>query len=190
MVDTRWLYTGLLLLMAIARLAELGLAGRNQRWLAERGAVEVGSGHYPVMVVQHALFLMSCLVEVWCLDRPFLPPLAAVMMVLLVLAMGLRYWVIATLGRRWTTRVYCLSGEPTITHGPYRYLRHPNYLAVVIEIFALPLIHTAWLTAMIFSVTNGMVLRHRIRVEEAALSRYGDYETAFADRSSEEARIR
>ena len=180
MVDTRWLYTGLVLLMAVERLAELVVAGRHQRWLVAQGAVEIGRGHYPWMVLQHVLFLISCLVEVWWLGRPFYPALAATMGIVLVLSMLLRYWVIATLGRRWTTRIFCLPGEPVITSGPYRYLRHPNYLAVVGEILALPLIHTAWLTALVFSLTNGWLLRHRIRTEEDALRRYNDFDAGFA----------
>jgi methyltransferase len=83
--------------------------------------------------------------------------------------MSLRYWVIGTLGHRWTTRVICLPGEPLITTGPYRALRHPNYVAVAAEIVALPLVHSAWLTASLFSFANAWVLRARIRVEEEGL---------------------
>ena len=171
MVDTRWLFTGLLILMVVERLAELGVARRNQRWLVSRGAIQVGRQHYPWMVAQHALFLVSCLVEVWCLNRPFYRSLAVVMLVVLAASMALRYWVIATLGRRWTTRVFCLPGEPLITVGPYRRLRHPNYLAVVLEIFALPMVHTAWMTALVFSLANAALLSLRIRVEEEGLRR-------------------
>lgn len=174
MVDTRWLFTGLLGLMVVERLAELRLARRNQRWLVARGAVEVGQEHYPWMVLQHSLFLASCLVEVGWLNRPFYRPLAIAMLGALAAAMALRYWAIATLGRRWTTRVFCLPGEPVVTAGPYRYLRHPNYLAVVLEIFALPMVHTAWLTATVFSLANGLLLARRIRVEEEGLRRYSD----------------
>ena len=169
MVDTRWLYTGLVLLVAVARLVELAVAGRNQRWLMARGAVEVGGGHYPAMVAQHALFLVACVVEVWWLGRPFVPLLAAAMSVLLVAAMSLRFWVIATLGERWTTRILVRPGLPLVTGGPYRWLRHPNYLAVVIEIAALPLVHGAWLTAVVFSAANAVLLAVRIRTENAAL---------------------
>lgn len=172
MVDTRWLFTGLLALMVVERLTELGIAGRNQRWLVTRGAIELGRGHYPWMVTQHGLFLVCCLIEVWWLNRPFYLPLAIVMLGALAISMVLRYWVIVTLGRRWTTRVFCLPGEPIITSGPYRYLRHPNYLAVVIEIFALPMVHTAWLTAVVFSLANGVLLVHRVGVEEKGLRRY------------------
>ena len=176
MVETHWPYTGLVALVGIERLIELSVARRNQSWLTARGAVEVGAEHYPWMVWLHLLFLASCLGEVWWLQRPFHWGLALPMLVLLMLAMGIRYWVIATLGRRWTTRVFCLPGEPVIDSGPYRFLRHPNYLAVVMEILALPLVHSAWLTATLFTVANGWLLRTRVQVEEAALDRYSGAE--------------
>jgi len=112
---------------------------------------------------------MAAPVEVWVLGRPLIPPLAIAMVVLLLGAMALRYWVVATLGRRWTTRVLLLPGEPRITTGPFRFLNHPNYLAVVVEIAALPLVHTAWLTAVTYSILNAGLLRTRIAVEGMAL---------------------
>lgn len=182
MVDTRWLYTGLVGLMVVERLVELGISKRNQRGLIARGAVEVGAGHYPWMVVQHTLFLVSCVAEVWWLERPFYPVLGISMLAALGFSMALRYWVIVTLDRRWTTRVFCLPGEPVITSGPFRFLRHPNYLAVVIEIVALPMVHTAWWTALVFSVTNGWLLTHRIRAEEEGLREHSDFEGRFEAR--------
>lgn len=179
MVDTRWLFTGLMTVIVSERLVELVIARRNQRWMVSRGAVEVGSDHYPWMVIHHALFLASCLAEVWWLSRPFYLPLALAMLAALMASMALRYWVIVTLGRRWTTRVLCLPGEPVITSGPYRFLRHPNYLAVVVETLALPMVHTAWVTAVVFSVANALLLKSRIRVEEAALRLYGEVDSRF-----------
>ena len=132
----------------------------------------MGAAHYPWMVLLHTSFLFSCVVEVWALDRPLRPQLAVGMLIVLVGSMGLRYWVIVALGRRWTTRVFCLPGEPLITSGPYRFLRHPNYLAVVMEIVALPMIHGAWLTAIVFSIANAWLLSHRIREEEEGLRRF------------------
>lgn len=172
MVDTRWLYTGMIALVGLERIFELGVAIRNQRWLRSRGAVEVGAEHYPVMVAMHCLFLVSCLTEVWLLHRQFHPLLAICMLSLLILSTLGRYWVMATLGRRWTTRILCLPGEPTITNGPFRLLRHPNYAAVTCEIFALPMVHTAWVTAIMFSAANALLLKKRIRVEEEALRLY------------------
>lgn len=179
--DTRLLYTLLVLLVALGRLIELRIAGRNRRALLARGGVEAEPGHYPWMVLLHAAFLISCPLEVWFLGRPFLPALGIPMLLLVVLATGLRYWVISTLDGRWTTRIVVLPGASPVTGGPYRFLRHPNYLAVITEMLALPLVHTAWLTAIVFSVLNGLILRVRIRAEEAALARMTDYGTVFAD---------
>lgn len=181
-IDTRILYTSLVVLVAVARLVELRIAKRNVHNLLAQGAVEAAPGHYPVMVLLHTGFLLACPLEAWLLDRPFRPALAAPMLVLLGLAAALRFWVIATLGGRWTTRILCLPGVPPVLGGPYRFVRHPNYLAVVTEIAALPLVHGAWITALVFSAANAWLLRVRIRAEEEALSRLSDYEPAFAGR--------
>lgn len=180
--DSRILYTLLVALVALGRLFELRIAGRNLRRLIERGGVEAAPGHYRWMVLLHAAFLAACPLEAWLLDRPFLLALAAAMLPLVLLATALRYWVISTLDGRWTTRIVCLPGVPPVTGGPYRFLRHPNYLAVIVEMFALPLVHTAWLSATVFSLANALVLRVRIRAEEEALSRLSDYGKVFADR--------
>lgn len=168
MVDSRWLFAALIALVGLERLVELWLASRNRRWLLARGAVEVGKSHYPWMVLLHSTFLVAAPMEVWFLERPLIPPLALAMLLLSVVAMALRYWVVVTLGRRWTTRVL-LAKEPRISAGPFRFLDHPNYLAVVLEIAALPLVHTAWLTALTYSILNASLLRTRISVEETAL---------------------
>jgi methyltransferase len=181
-LDTRVLYAILIGIVAAGRLFELRIAGRNFRALLARGGVEVGSEHYRWMVLLHTAFLFACPLEVWLLGRPFIPALAAAMLLLAVLAAALRWWVIATLHGRWTTRIVCLPGIEPVTGGPYRFLRHPNYLAVIVEMFALPLIHTAWLTAVLFSALNAVILKVRIRAEEEALSRLSGYGAAFADR--------
>jgi methyltransferase len=117
------------------------------------------------MVAVHTAFLIACPLEVWLLSRPVIPPLALAMLMLLALAAAVRCWVIATLGDRWSTRVFFVPGEPWVTTGPYRWIRHPNYLAVIVEFMALPMVHTAWLTAAVFSAANALVLRTRIGVE-------------------------
>jgi methyltransferase len=180
--DSRVVYTILVALVALGRLFELRIASRNRQRLLARGGVEVAPGHYPWMVALHTALLVSCPLEVWLLRRPFVPLLAGSMLLLLVLAGALRWWVIMTLDGRWTTRIVVLPGVPPVTGGPYHFLRHPNYLAVILEIFSLPMIHTAWLTALVFSLADALLLRVRIRAEEAGLSRVSGYEAAFADR--------
>jgi methyltransferase len=171
--DTRVLFTALVVLVALQRLAELVLSRRNERRLRARGAVEAGAGHYAWMVALHAVFLASCVAEPWWLGRPFVPALAGAALPVLLAATGLRIWTLRTLGGRWTTRVLVLPGAALVTGGPYRLLRHPNYLAVVLEVAALPLVHTAWATALAFSAANALLLRRRIRVEERALDGAG-----------------
>lgn len=165
----------LLLVLAVAceRLAELVVSRRHERLLRRRGAVEHGRGHYPVMVALHTGLLVAAPAEVLLLDRPFVPWLGIPMSALVVATMAVRYWVIATLGERWTTRVFVLPGAPLVAGGPFRWLPHPNYLAVAVEVVALPLVHTAWLTASFFGVANLLLLTARIRVEDRALGRAG-----------------
>jgi methyltransferase len=125
------------------------------------------------MVALHTLFLVACVAEVWLVGRPFVPWLGWPALAVLAAAQGLRYWTISTLGERWTTRVLVPPGESLVAGGPFRFVRHPNYLAVALEIAALPLVHTAWLTALLFSLANAVLLRARIGVEEKALTAGG-----------------
>jgi len=173
MTDSRLLFTLLVVLVAAERLVELVVTKRHARRLAARGGREVGRGHYPVMVLLHTGLLVTSIIEVWFLDRPFLPWLGWPAFAAVLLTMALRWWAITTLGDRWTTTVWVVPGEPPVGGGPYRWLRHPNYLAVAVEVVALPLVHTAWWTAVAFGVGNLVLLRHRIGVEEAALQEAG-----------------
>ncbi len=163
-------YTVLVALVGLERLAELAVAKRNLAWSRERGGYEIGFGHYPFMVVLHTGLLAGCLAEVWIADPPFLPVLGWSMLVLLIASQALRWWCIRTLGRQWNTRIVVVPGLPRVTGGPYRYFSHPNYVAVVVEGFALPLVHTAWITALVFSVLNAALLTVRIRTENHALA--------------------
>jgi methyltransferase len=163
-------YTLLVVLVGLIRLVELSVAQRNLRWARERGGVETGAGHYPVMVALHSALLLGCVLEVWLADRPFLPWLGWPMLAVLVAAHALRWWCIRTLGPQWNTRVVRVPGMPLVTGGPYRWVHHPNYVAVVVEGFALPLVHTAWITAVAFTVLNALLLRVRLRVETEALA--------------------
>ena len=162
-------YVGLVLLVGVERLAELVVARRNAAWSLARGGRESGAGHYPVMVVLHTALLVGAVVEVTVAGRPFLPWLGWPMLAVLVAAQGLRWWCITTLGRQWNTRIIVVPGLPLVRRGPYARMPHPNYVAVVAEGLALPLVHTAWVTALVFTVLNAALLRVRIRAEEAAL---------------------
>jgi methyltransferase len=160
-----------LLIMAIGfeRLAELVVSKRNADWSFAQGGREFGRPHYTVMVILHTALLVGCVVEPWALHRPFLPWLGWPMLAVVALSQGLRWWCISSLGKRWNTRVIVLPDSPLVRVGPYRWLHHPNYVAVVAEGFALPLVHTAWLTAATFTVANVILLSVRIRVENSAL---------------------
>jgi methyltransferase len=171
-VDSRIAFTVLIAMIAGQRLWEFEISKRNERSLRSLGGKEVGAGHYPWMVALHTAFLLSCVAEVWLLHRPWRPPVALIAMLFLIAALGLRWWVLRTLGDRWTTRVVVVPGERLISSGPYQWLRHPNYLAVVLEIAAIPMIHCAWLTAIGFSFANLAILKTRIGVEERALELY------------------
>jgi methyltransferase len=155
--------------VALERLAELVVARRNERWSRSHGAIEVGAGHYPLIVALHTGLLVGALLEVGLASRPFLPALGWPMLVLVIGSQALRWWCIATLGRQWNTRILVIPGARRITAGPYRWLPHPNYVAVVVEGAALPLVHTAWLTAVAFTVLNAVLLRTRITAENRAL---------------------
>lgn len=163
-------FTVLVGLVGVERVAELAVSTRNAAWSRERGGVESGLGHFPFMVVLHIALLVGALAEAW-VRRPDVPSLLAWSMLALVIASQvLRWWCIATLGRRWNTRVIVVPGLPPVTSGPYRILRHPNYVAVVVEGVALPLVHAAWITAVVFTVLNAGLLAVRIRAEDAALA--------------------
>jgi methyltransferase len=159
-------YLGLLL---VERAAELFLSRRNARRALAAGGVEAGRGHYPAMVLFHAGVLAACAIEPLLAPRPW--PLGASLAALTValLAQGLRWWAVATLGPRWSTRIVILPGAPPVTGGPYRFLRHPNYLAVVLELAAVPLIGGALFTAVGGSLFNALLLAVRIPAEERAL---------------------
>lgn len=164
------LYTVLVGLVAVERLAELVVAKRNLAWSLARGGQETGFGHYPFMVVLHTGLLAGCVLEVWLGGRPFLAALGWPMLVLVLASQALRWWCIRTLGPRWNTRIIVVPDLPLITGGPYRLFRHPNYVAVIVEGAALPLVHTAWVTAVVFTVLNAGLLTVRIRAENTALA--------------------
>lgn len=172
MTSLAW-FTLLVGAVAVERLVELVVAKRNLAWSRAHGGMEFGSGHYPAMVTLHTGFLVGCLAEVYLLNRPFLPVLGWSMLAIVIAAQLLRWWCITTLGTQWNTRVVVVPGAPRVTGGPYRFFSHPNYVAVIAEGFALPLVHSAWITAVVFTVLNGVLLNRRIAVENSALARLG-----------------
>ena len=163
-------FTVLVGLVGLERLAELVVSKRNAAWSLERGGRETGQGHFPAMVLLHTGLLVGALVEAWVRQPDVPSALAWSMLAVVVLTQGLRWWCIATLGRRWNTRVIVVPGLPPVTGGPYRFLSHPNYVAVVLEGIALPLVHAAWVTSLVFTVLNAALLTVRIRTENAALA--------------------
>jgi methyltransferase len=153
----------ILALVTLERLAELPWAEANRRRLIAAGGREVGAGHYPAIVLVHALWLGA----LWLLapGRPISLPLLGLFG---LVELG-RLWVLTTLGRRWTTRIIIVPGEALVQRGPYRFLAHPNYLVVALEIALLPLVFGLWEVALAFSLLNAAVLTVRIRAENAAL---------------------
>lgn len=166
-------YFVLVAAVAAERVAELVRARRNERRSRARGGVEYGRRHYPVIVALHTGFLVSCVVEVAVAHRPFLPLLGVPMLVLVVIAQALRWWCIVTLGDAWNTRVIVVAGASRVRSGPYRLLPHPNYVAVVLEIMALPLVQSAWITATVFTIADAVLLAVRLRCENQALTNLG-----------------
>jgi len=155
--------------VAAERVLELWLARRNTVWAVGRGGVEYGRAHYPWIVALHAALLTGCIAESVVAGRAFDAVRFSVGAAAVAAAQGLRWWTIATLGRRWTTRVIVIPGLALVTDGPFRFLRHPNYLAVATEVAALPLAVGAWATAMVGTLLNAGLMAVRIPCEEAAL---------------------
>lgn len=165
----RWVFTGLVALLALQRIYELRLSGRHEALIRARGGREHAAWQVQAMKALHAGWFIAMLVEVHALHRPFLPGLSLLAMITLIVGQSLRYAAIRSLGWRWTVNVMTLPGLPLVRKGIYRYLRHPNYLGVVLEILAVPLLHCAYVTAIIFSLANLLLLSARIRTENRAL---------------------
>src|ERR1700724_3877432 len=175
-------YLALLGLVGIGRIVELGISRRNQRQLEKRGVRKVAEPHFRWMVLLHGGVLIAAAIEVVVLHRPLTPALAIPMAVLFVLANLLRWWVIRTLAGHWNVQVMASSHVGVVTSGPYKWVRHPNYVAVVIELFALPMIHTAWITALAGTLANLEILRRRLRVEEGVLMADPSYRSAMGEK--------
>jgi methyltransferase len=175
------LFVILLLGTGLMRLVEMAVSMR--RMAARREAVVAEPALFPAMAGLHTALVVLPLLEVWWLQRPFLPWLGATSLVLLLLATALRIWTLSTLGRVWNVRVLPPPPDGVVTTGPYRFIRHPNYLCVILELLALPLLHTAVLSAALLTVWNAAVLAVRIRTEERALMQLPAWRAAFERRA-------
>jgi methyltransferase len=171
MLDSRVVFTIIVALEAGERIFELVLSARNARRTLGRGGVEHAEPIHWLVVVFHTAWIVAAPLEVWLLDRPVVPGLAPILGVLLIAAMILRYWAVTTLGDRWNTRVITVPGETPVTTGPFRFFRHPNYVAAYVELLALPLLHGAWLTAAVLGTANFILIKIKSRAEDKALGR-------------------
>lgn len=179
---TRWVFLFLVICLGIQRLLELHLSARHERRILALGGCEHAPGQFKVMKWMHIAWFLAMMAEVFGLQRPFHPALALTASLIFVAGQALRYAAIRTLGERWTVRVMTLPGAKPVSQGIYRYIRHPNYLGVILEIGAVPLIHSAYITAIFFSIANALLLAWRIRSEETALKEQNNYEQVFASR--------
>lgn len=173
------MYISLLAAVGLVRCVEIAISRRNQRRLALRGVAKVREPHFRWMVLLHAGVLVGAALEVWLLKRPFVGGLALVMGTLFILANALRWWVISSMAEHWNVRIMDSTGLGVVTRGPFKWIRHPNYLAVFIELVALPLLHSAWLTALLGGGMHAWVLRQRLYVEEAVLFANPIYRTTM-----------
>lgn len=161
-----WIF---LLFVILQRIAELAIAKRNEKIVRAKGAIEFDSKGYKVLVAMHVAFFISLVLEKVFLERG-LNSLWIFFVTLFVLAQFLRYWAISSLGVYWNTRVLVIPNSKLVCSGPYKYLRHPNYIAVITEIAVIPLIFSCYITAGVFSAINLILLRRRVKIEEEALN--------------------
>jgi methyltransferase len=175
-----YLFLALLLAVGLLRLVEMRISRQHQKEMASRGAAKVDEPKFRWMVLLHTAVLIGAALEVVFLKRPFLPWLAAPMFAVFLAANALRWWVIRSLGAHWNVQVVDSARLGVVTSGPFRYVRHPNYAAVFSELLALPLIHTAWITAIAGAIAHIGVLAQRLSTEERVLFANPDYRAAMS----------
>jgi len=166
-------------IVILQRLIELVIAKRNEKWMRSQGAFEAGAGHYPFMVAMHMAFFISLLTEVMVYDQ-LLSRLWIPLLTVFLVAQVMRIWCLASLGKFWNTKIIILPGADVVRKGPYRFIRHPNYLIVTTELLVLPLLFGAYFTAIIFSLLNLWMLSVRIPAEEQALKEATNYKEQFS----------
>lgn len=171
-------FTLVITIVILQRLVELIIARRNEKWMLRQGAYEAGARHYPLMVVMHVTFFLSLLLEVSIVNR-VLSPFWIVLLILFLIAQVARIWCLTSLGKFWNTKIIILPGANVVKNGPYQFMRHPNYVIVTTELLVLPLLFSAYFTAIVFSLLNIWMLSVRIPAEEKALKEATNYEEKF-----------
>ena len=179
---TKYIFTGIVVAVILQRMIELRISDRHKAEILKRGGQEYGDNLMGAVKVLQVSWWIAMIAEVWYLDRPFIPVLAAVSLTATIAGQILRYLSMQALEWRWTLPIMTVPGMPIVTSGLYRYLRHPNWLGVILEIAFLPLIHSAYVTAIAFSLANAWLMSKRIQTEERALSENTNYAAAFADK--------
>ena len=172
-------FTLVIAVVIMQRFVELFVAKRNEKWMLRQGAFEVGARHYPLMVMMHAAFFLSLLLEVSIVD-PGLSPFWTVLLALFLIAQIARVWCLTSLGKFWNTKILILPGANVVQKGPYKFMRHPNYVIVTTELLVLPLLFSAYFTAIVFSLLNVWMLSVRIPTEEKALKKATNYKERFS----------
>ncbi len=175
----RLLFAGFIAALGVQRLLEMRLSRRNEQQIRQRGGREHAPETYRWIVTLHAAWFAAMLLEVFAGKRTFRPRQAALAFSLFSIGQMLRLTAIRTLGWRWSTRVMTVPGEAPVQRGIYRYIRHPNYLGVGLEIVTVPLVYSAYLTSAVFGIANALLLRARIRQEEQALEEDNEYGDSF-----------
>ncbi|WP_100406188.1 isoprenylcysteine carboxyl methyltransferase family protein [Bacillus solitudinis] len=171
----------LIAVVIVQRLIELKIASQNAKWIVKQGGYEVGKDHYKFIVAVHTLFFVALLIEILLFELT-LTLWSFIPFGLFVIAQFGRVWALTSLGKFWNTRIMILPGARVVAKGPYRFMKHPNYVIVVVEIVALPLMFQAYLTALVFTMLNAVVLYVRIREEELALEALTNYKEVFSNR--------
>lgn len=166
-------------IIVLQRLIELFVARRNEKWMRSQGAFEVGATHYPIMVTMHITFFIAILLEVVVLER-ILSPFWILLLGIFLIMQTARIWCLRSLGKFWNTKIIILPGAAVVRRGPYRWVRHPNYLIVTIELLVLPLLFGAYFTAILYSLLNAWMLSVRIPAEEKALKEATNYRETFS----------
>lgn len=178
MGDSIKMFIFILILIILQRLTELIVAKRNEKWMKHRGGVEYGREHYPYIVALHVLFLVSFMAEVLLFDKS-LTTYWYIIAPIIVFTQVIRYWAVFSLGPFWNTRIIIIPNADVVSKGPYQFLKHPNYLVVALEILCIPLLFNAYLTSILFTLTNVLMMKVRIPEEERALVNSTNYVNAF-----------